>query len=153
MSFEPRIEDCEAIPRPPEWYAKEPFDHSITFRDYEGKEHRYMHSPLDEVYAVEPGDFYQAGTIPPEEREVRDTLLATIAFRNRVSWFEFWWSQFITPTKAYRVSLEYFQKLDALCARSREHRAAFCRLSKNERIAPGLRLELKRIVDVRDKRK
>ncbi|MVF24250.1 hypothetical protein EVC37_21965 [Methylocaldum sp. BRCS4] len=110
-----------------------------------------MHSPMDETYAAEPDDTYLPGSIPPEEREVSDTLLATVAFRNRVSWFDFWWSQFIKPTNSYRASLEYFQKLHALCARTKEYRAAFCRLSNSERIPPQLRRELRRIVDLCDK--
>lgn len=154
MTFEATIEDCEAIPRPAKWYAREPFNPSlVAFRDDEGREYRYMSSPLDETYAAEPGDSYRPGTLPPEEREVRDMLLATVVFRRQVSWFDFWWSQFLKPTKSYCVSLEYFQKLHELCARSREHRAAFCRLSKSECIGRNLRRELKRIVDMCDQGK
>lgn len=154
MSLDTKIEDCESIPRSPEWYAKEPFDPSIVaFRDNDGREHRYMNSPLDETYADEPGDSYRSGTLPPEEREVRDTFLAAVTFRNRVSWFEFWWSQFFKPTESYRVSLEWFQKLHTLCAKSREHRAAFCRLSKSEKLVFGLRFELRRIVEMCDQGK
>lgn len=154
MSFEARIEDCAAIPHPTEWYAREPFDPSVVaFNNADGSPQQYMNSPLDEVYAVEPGDSYRAGSIPPEEREVRDTLLVTVAFRNRVSWFDFWWSQFGTPTAAYRTSLDCFQRLSALCAKSRAYRAAFCRLSNGEALVPGLRSELKRIVDLCDQGK
>lgn len=151
MSITAHIDTCEGIPREPGWYAQEPFDPSlVAFRDDKGTEYRFMHSPLDEIYATEPGDSYGIGTIPPEEREVRDTLLATIAFRGRVSRFEFWWSQFVSPTESYRVSLDYFRKLNVLCERSREHRAAFCRLSSSESISPRLRLELRRIVAMCD---
>ena len=152
------MDKCEtdhSIPRPPEWYAKEPFDASVVaFWDDEGVAHYFMHSPLDETYAAEPGDMYSPGSIPPEEREVRDTLLVAIIFRKRVSWIDFWWSQFFRPTQAYLVSLENLQKLGELCARSREHRAAFCRLSKCMSLhpaIPGLSMELKRIVDMADK--
>ncbi len=152
MTVDAQIENCEAIPRSPEWYAQATFDSSlVAFRDNEGMEHRYMITPLDEIYANEPGDSYRLGTIPPEEREVRDTLLVAVALRQRVSWLDFWWSQFAKPTKAYRASLECFRKLHALCASSREYRAAFCRLSKSDQIDPGLCRELKRIVDICDR--
>lgn len=149
MTFTADIKDCESIPRSPEWYAKEPFDPSIAaFRNNSGKISYFMRSALDETYVEEPGDDYLAGTIPPEEREVRDTLLVTILLRNQVSRFAFWWSQFVRPTGAYLASLESFEKLSALCARSREHRAAFCRLANSEGVTPALRRELKRIIDV-----
>lgn len=143
----------ESIPHKPEWYALEPFNPSlVAFRDDSGAEHRYMLSALDEVYANEIGDSYAPGTIPPEEREVSDTLLVTVAFRDRVSTFEFWWSQFVRQTESYRVSLEWFRRLQALCEQSREHRAAFCRLSKSRNVPQALQQELKRIISICDQK-
>ena len=148
------MDQDNSIPRSPQWYAREPFDPTVVaFRDNEGKEHRYMHTPLDEIYAAEPRGAAVVGSLPPEEREVRDTLLVTTLFRSRVSWLDILWSQLVRPTKAYQVSLDHFDKLDALCARSREYRAAFCRLSTSNTLAPGLRRELKRIVQISDQRR
>lgn len=146
-----RTERCEAIPRPSEWYAQEPFDLSLNFSDVDGNKLRYMATPLDETYAAEPGDHYEVGSIPPEEREVRDHLLLAVVLRGQVSSWEFWWSQFFGETKAYKASRNQFKKLDELCHQSREHRAAFCRLSKDSGIVRGLRMELTRIVDRCDK--
>jgi hypothetical protein len=50
------------IPRAAEWYQRFPFDPSkVAFRDEEGNEKRYMHSPLDEHYLEEPGDSIEPG--------------------------------------------------------------------------------------------
>lgn len=141
-----------SIPRSPEWYREEPFDpRTVAFWDDKGVAHYFMNSPLDEAYAAEPGDMYPPGSLPPEEREVRDTLMVSIVFRRRVSGFAFWWSQFFRPTQAYRASREWFNKLEALCTKSPEYRASLCRLANCESIPPELRMELKRIVDMRDK--
>jgi hypothetical protein len=124
-----------------------PFDPAlVAFKDDAGAEYRYINSPLDMVYANEPCDHCLAGTLPPEEMEVRRLLAVTILYRNRVSWFDFWWSQFVKPTKTYSASVEYFRKLEELCAKSREHRAAFCRISNSDQVGPGLRHELKRVI-------
>ena len=147
MSFEARIEDCETLPRSAEWYAQYPFNPAlVAFRDAGGKGFSHMYSPLDEVYDAEPGGDILVGAIPPEEREVRDYLVVAVALRERVTFFEFWWSQFVGQTESYKASLEALRKLNDLCARTREHRAAFCRLSNSIVLHKGLRNELKRIV-------
>ncbi|MBG6083129.1 hypothetical protein [Rubrivivax gelatinosus] len=146
------LEDFETMPRAPSWYAKEPFDPSvIAFRGNDGREWRYMNSPLDERYLAEPLGHFVLGSIPPEEREVRDTLVAAAFARRRVSTFQFWWSQIFGPTESYRVCLVYFRRLNQLCGCSREHRAAFCRLSNSDSTPPFIRRELKRIVDLCDR--
>ena len=151
MSNIANIEYSEALPRTQEWYAQEPFNPSlVAFRDNNGVEHRFMFSALDEVYANEIGDSYAPGTIPTEEREVIDTLLVTVAFRDRVSTFECWWSQFVRETESYRMSQEWLRRLQSLCERSREHRAAFCRLSKSKRVPSSLQRELMQIVILSD---
>lgn len=105
-----------------------------------------MHSPLDETYLVEPVGSFIAGTIPPEEREVRDTLVAAIAMRAQVSFWGLLWSQVFKPTKSYLRSLEYFKRLDQLCGLSAEYRAAFCRLSTSRQLPGFICADLKRIV-------
>jgi len=143
--------DDDAIPRKSSWYAQEPFNASlVAFRDNEGHEYRYMTSPLDEIYLTEPLDHFVAGTIPPEEREVRDTLVAAVLMRKQVSRIEFWWSQFFKPTQSYQRSLEYFRHLDSLCGLSPTYRAAFCRLSTSAQMPPFIRADLKRIVAKHD---
>lgn len=149
--IEAKNEDCESMPCAPSWYAREPFDPSVVaFLDNRGRPWRYMNSPLDETYIAEPVDEYVAGSLPPEEREVRDTLVATMMFRERVSYFDFWWSRFFKPTESYLVYIEYLLRLEQLIGCSAEHRAAFCRLFNGQQIRRAIRVELKRMVAVHD---
>ncbi|MYM92631.1 hypothetical protein [Duganella vulcania] len=141
-----------SFPQAPSEYAKEPFDPSVVaFKDNDGRTWRYMNTPLDETYLAEPIDHFLVGTIPPEEREIRDTLVAATVMRRQVSIFQFWWSQFFKPTKAYLRSREYFRRLDQLCGRTPEHRAAFCRLATSKRLPPFICADLKRIVTKHDR--
>lgn len=140
------------IPKPTAEYNRYPFDTSYTFT-VDGGIGRYMSSPLDEVYEHEPGDQVAMGSLPPEEFEVRDHLLLACALRSRVSGFEFWWSQFLKPTEAYRKSAAAFERLGALAARSPEHRAAFVRLSRCSAVGKVIQLELTRMVNRADRSK
>lgn len=149
--FEPTTESMNSIPRPSEWYREEPFDSTtIAFRTTDGVALKYINTPLDEEYLVPPGESYKVGTLPPEEREVRDMLLVTLLSRRHISVFNFWWSQFIKPTQSYLMCLENFKTLGELCGSSKEYRAAFCRLSKDPNIAPWLRNELTKIIHKTD---
>jgi hypothetical protein len=118
----------------------------------DGQRTRHMDTPLDERYVTEPFDHFAVGSIPPEEREVRDHLIAAALLRRRVSTFEFWWSQFVRQTESYRTSCEAFAKLEALCSRSREHRAAFIRMGNGETLPKFIRAELLRVVARTDAR-
>lgn len=140
-----------AIPRPSWEYAQEPFDPSLTFMQ-DGQRTRHMDTPLDERYVTEPFDRFAVGSIPPEEREVRDHVIASALMRSRVTTLEFWWSQFVRQTDNYRASLEAFTKLEALCSRSREHRAAFIRMGNGETLPKFIRAELLRMVARTDAR-
>ncbi|WP_244142334.1 hypothetical protein [Burkholderia vietnamiensis] len=111
-----------------------------------------MNTPLDERYVTEPFDRFAVGSIPPEEREVRDHVIASALLRRRVTTLEFWWSQFVRQTDNYRASLEAFTKLEALCSRSREHRAAFVRMGNGETLPKFIRAELLRMVARTDTR-
>lgn len=137
-------------PRPSWWYEKEPFDPNLTFV-VDGLATRYMDSPCAEEYIFEPVDHFVSGGLPPEEREVRDHLLVAHLLRNRVTRFEFWWNQFFRETVHYKVCREAFKNLEALCARSPEHRAAFLRIANGDVFPPTIRLELSKIVRRRDK--
>lgn len=140
-----------AIPRPSWEYAQEPFDPSLTFMQ-DGQRTRHMDTPLDERYVTEPFDSFAVGSIPPEEREVRDHLIAAALLRRRVSTLEFWWSQFVRQTESYRTSSDAFAKLEALCSSSREHRAAFIRMGNGETLPKFIRAELLRMVARTDAR-
>lgn len=137
-------------PRPSWWYEKEPFDPNLTFV-VNGLATRYMDSPCDEKYIFEPADRFVPGGLPPEEREVRDHLLVAHLLRTRVTRVEFWWSQIFRETVNFRVSRDAFKNLEALCARSPEHRAAFLRMANGDVVPPPIRLELSKIVRRRDR--
>lgn len=132
-------------PRPSWWYEKEPFDPNFTFV-IDGFATRYMDSPCSEKYTFEPVDRFVEAGLPPEDREVRDHLLVAQVLRNRVTRFGFWWSQFFRETVHFRACREAFKNLEALCARSPEHRAAFLRMANGDVFPPPIRLELKKIV-------
>lgn len=138
------------IPRPPAEYEQEPFDPNLTFV-VDGRTTRHIESPLAENYVSEPFDRFVTRGIPPEEREVRDHILLAHYLRTKVTKREFWWSQFFRETKSYKASREAFRRLEALCAKSPEHRAAFLRMANGEAMSPGLRFELRKIVKRRDK--
>jgi hypothetical protein len=140
-----------AIPRPSWEYAQEPFDASLTFT-CDGQLTRHMATALDERYVTEPLDSFIVGSIPPEEREVRDHLIAASLLRGRVSTLDFWWSQLARETKSYRASREAFAKLESLCSISREHRAAFIRMGNGESLPQFIRAELLRMVKRADAR-
>ena len=140
------------IPRPPDEYQEEPFDPDLTF-EVDGITTRHIESPLSENYVSEPIDRFVARGIPPEEREVRDHLLIAHYLRTKVTRPEFWWSQFFKESKRFMASREAFGKLEALCSKSPEHRAAFLRIANGEAMPPGIRSELRRIVLRKDKAK
>lgn len=96
---------------------------------------------------TEPVDSFREGSLPPEECEVRDHLVAAAALRNAVSELSFWRSQFFRKTSGYTASEEAFARLEALCWRSREHRAAFLRLANGEVLPQYIRTDLKRMVE------
>lgn len=140
------------IPKKPEWYQLMPFDPSqVAFVDDEGNERHYMRTSMDERYLNEPGDLVAAGTVPPEELEVRDHLTVAILARRQVSGVEFWWSQFIRPTERYRQAQRAQKSLHDLCRRSPQHRAAICRIANSETTAKYLKKELRRIIAMVDK--
>lgn len=139
------------IPRSPSEYAQEPFDPNLTFK-VDGRTTRHVGTPLDEEYVTEPVDSFQVGSLPPEEREVRDHLIAAVLLRDRVSALDFLCSQFFGETESYRVSRQAFAKLEALCSRSREHRAAFLRMANGAMLPKHVRAELKRMVERADAR-
>lgn len=142
-----------SIPRDTAEYLRHPFDPNLTFT-VNGRTGRYMASPLDEVYLSDPGDCVCAGSLPPEECEVRDYLTVAAIRRRKVTRLEFWWSQLFKPTKAYQLSLEAFLKLEALASRSAEHRAAFLRISGCSNVpSQTIKDELKRMVRRADRRK
>jgi len=140
------------IPRPSAEYEQEPFDPTLTFVE-NGVTTRHIDSALAESYISEPITRFIARGIPPEEREVRDHILLAHALRSKVTKREFWWSQFFRETQRYTASREAFARLEALCAKSPEHRAAFLRMANGDVMPPGLRFELSRIVTRRDKTK
>ncbi|MPQ69337.1 hypothetical protein GC387_22285 [Pseudomonas sp. MWU12-2323] len=137
------------IPRPSEEYFEFPFDPSLRVR-VDNRKTPYMATPLDEAYTCEPGQTFAQGSLPPQECEVRDYLLLATLVRARVSTLDFWCSQFFRETESYKASSEAFKKLDDLCRRSMEHRAAFLRLSNGLSIPEPIRLELRKIVSRAD---
>jgi hypothetical protein len=134
-----------AIPRPSWEYAREPFDPNLTFT-IDGQVTRYVSSPLDEHYVTEPLDSARVGGLPPEEWEVRDHLTAAAAFRRKVTARDFLWSQFFRATPRYEQSRLAFARLEALCKRSREHRAAFLRMGNGSVLPEYVRSALLRMV-------
>lgn len=141
------------IPRPESYYKTLPaFDRTLVFYDNDGRVLRHIIDPLDETYSTEPTDYYVKGSIPPEEMEVRDVLLASTFYRARISTWEFWKSLLFKPTESYLVTRDIQRRLNNLPRKSPEHRAAFCRLANGEALNPGLRTELRRIIERADKR-
>ena len=118
----------------------------MAFRDTNGKEHRYMQSALDETYESDPVNHYVDGTIPLEEIEVRDALLIAGHRGVQLTTFDVAWSRLVRPTRAYKNYVDIVEKLVALCAQSREHRAAFCRMSKSETFGRVIRHEMRKII-------
>lgn len=140
-----------AIPRSPSFYAQEPFDPDLTF-EIDGRTTRHVTNPLDEQYVTEPLDSFQVGSLPPEEREVRDHTIVAALLRDRVSAFDFWWSLIFSETETYRASRVAFARLEALCHRSRAHRAAFLRIASGVTLPKHVRTELRRMVERTDAR-
>lgn len=140
-----------AIPRPSWEYAQEPFDPDLTF-NVGGRTTRHMATPLDEEYITEPIDWVRVGAIPPEEREVRDHVIVAVFLRERVSTLDSCLSLIFRETKSYRVSREAFAKLEALCSRSRAHRAAFLRMAGGVTLPEHVRDELSKMVKRTDTR-
>lgn len=147
----------DSIPKPPEWYRQlPPFDPSqVAFRDSDGREFRYMTAALDERYLIDPDGpgtsdgiegAVAAGTIPPEELEVRHTLALVGVHRSRLSGLEHWWSRTVHPTAQFITYRDALRRVKYLAQRSAEHRAALCRLSHSEHIVEWLRDELREIV-------
>jgi hypothetical protein len=145
------MSDAYVIPRPWPEYAEEPFDPNLTFT-VNGCITRHIATVLDERYIDEPVDSFPVGSIPPEECEVRHHVLVADVLRNQVTSLDLWWSRFFRETERYRMSLEAFSNLEALCSRSREHRAAFLRIANGVVHQKHLRAELRRTVERADAR-
>lgn len=145
------IDNNGGIPRPEAYYRFLPaFDPSLTFADNNRHELRHILNPLDEAYSTELWDHYQNGSLPPEEVEVRDVLLATVYLRSKAQKVGFWRSLFSKPTEAVSAAKNMQKRLESLVNKSPEHRAAFCRLANGEALVPGLRKELRGMIDMAD---
>lgn len=140
-----------AIPKSPSYYAQEPFDPNLTFT-VDGRTTRHVATPLDEKYITEPIHSFQVGSVPPEEREVRDHVIVAALLVEQMTGLDSWWSKFFTETERHRRTRLAFVKLEALCSRSREHRAAFLRISGGRTLPKYIRATLKRMVERYDAR-
>lgn len=76
--------------------------------------------------------------------------MVAIHSRRQLSGVEFWWSQIIRPTERYQQARSHFMTLHDVCRRSRQHRAAMCRIANSSMTAKHLRKELRRIIDLSD---
>lgn len=118
------------------------FDPSLTFT-VDGKVCRYMRTPLDETYEVEPDEHFAEGSLPPQEVEVRDAIVFVMVAIRRMSALEYFWAAFVSRTTAYKVyelGLRHFEQLPSC---SPEHRAAYLRMSKCSNLQKELRSKLK----------
>lgn len=135
------------VPRHADWYRQFPFNSALTFAQEDGTHWRYVVTPTDEQYLVDPTGWIQVGFLPPEEMEVRDYLLALVLLRSRVSKWDMVKALLLRwPSQTFIAHQAAFRSLFGLCERSREHRAAFLRLSKSQSLPPGIRGQLASIV-------
>ncbi len=118
-----------------------PFDNTLTFSDEKGSPGRYITDPLQERYLVPPGDWVQAGMLPPEEFEVRAALVEAKIFTERVMSFGFFSLVFGTAKyrQAYEVAREKQRTLMELVNSSPAHKAAARRIVNDLLPSNGLR--------------
>jgi hypothetical protein len=137
------------IPRESSWYQRHPFDASLTFQSEDGEHWRYLVTPTDERYLVEPRGTVPPGSLPPEEMEVRDHILAMAMLRRQVGFWGMVRGLLLRmPSEDFRAAQRAFARLRQLCLQSREHRAALLRLGHALSTPPAMAQQL--LIMVRD---
>lgn len=140
-----------AIPFPDERYAAmRPFDPNYTFRDDEGNVCRTIAHPLDERYVIDPGAYVGEGELPPEELQIRHTLLAAVGLESQLSFWEKLFGILGRPSPAYLAAYDMEMRLRRLIDRGPTYRAAFCRLANSETVPKSIRRMLAALVRVHD---
>lgn len=135
------------IPREASWYQRHPFDASLTFQSEDGEHWRYLVTPTDERYLVEPKGAIQPGSLPPEEMEVRDHILAMAVLRRRVGFWGMVRGLLLrVPSEEFMAAQRAFARLRQLCMQSREHRAALLRLGHASTTPPAMAQQLQIMV-------
>lgn len=140
------VKAAQQIPRAHTWYLQFPFNVNLTFLDQEGRHWRYIVTPTDERYLVEPGAQWESGSLPPEDVEVRDHLRVFCSLQKRIGLWSMFRALMRRPGPDAIVAQQFLLRIRQLCFQSREHRAALLRIAHGKAFEQGLREQLLKMV-------
>lgn len=114
---------------PSEWYRQIPFDPDITF-SVSGQLTRHVNHPLDETYVTDVGFSYVDGSLPPEDREVRDHLINIVLRETTFRGHDTSGDRSVSKSDKKAAFHKAWSDLESLASKAGEYRAAMMRLSR-----------------------